>query len=126
MAAGTLLVLDASLPGGMIAGTGTLRYGQTMAFTTLTLFQMFNVINARSDQASAFTHLFTNGWLWAAIALSVALQAVVLYVPALQQAFGTVPLTVADWLRCVAAASTVLWIRELSKLIARRATRSRP
>ena len=36
MAAGTLLVLDASLPGGLIEGSGDLRYAQTMAFTTLT------------------------------------------------------------------------------------------
>ena len=49
MAAGTLFVLDASLPGGLVAGTGDLRYAQTMAFTTLMLFQLFNVFNARSD-----------------------------------------------------------------------------
>ena len=34
MAAGTLLILDASLPGGLIEGSGTMRYAQTMAFTT--------------------------------------------------------------------------------------------
>ena len=34
MAAGTLLVLDASLPGGLIEGSGNMRYAQTMAFTT--------------------------------------------------------------------------------------------
>jgi hypothetical protein len=38
MAAGTLLVLNASMPGGFIHGVGDLRYGQTMAFTTLMLF----------------------------------------------------------------------------------------
>jgi Cation transporting ATPase, C-terminus len=35
MAAGTLYVLDADLPGGLFQGTGSLRHGQTMAFTTL-------------------------------------------------------------------------------------------
>ena len=60
MAAGTLFVLDASLPGGFVEGSGDLRYAQTMAFTTLMLFQMFNVVNARSDEQSAFVHLFTN------------------------------------------------------------------
>src|SRR5687767_11081051 len=35
MAAGTLFVLDASLPGGFVQGTGELSYAQTMAFTTL-------------------------------------------------------------------------------------------
>ncbi len=54
MAAGTLLVLDASLPGGLIEGSGDMRYAQTMAFTTLMLFQLFNVFNARSDERSAF------------------------------------------------------------------------
>ena len=63
-----------------------------MAFTTLMLFQMFNVLNARSDERSAFAHLFTNGWLWGAIAGSLALQVLVVYVPFLQRAFGTVAL----------------------------------
>ena len=43
-----------------------------MAFTTLVLFQMFNVMNARSDERSAFADLLTNHWLWAAIGLSLA------------------------------------------------------
>ena len=64
MAVGTLFVLDASLPGGLIEGSGDLRHAQTMAFTTLMLFQLFNVFNARSDERSAFTGLFTNRWLW--------------------------------------------------------------
>ena len=51
--AGTLLVLDASLPGGLIEGSGNMRYAQTMAFTTLMMFQLFNVFNARSDERSA-------------------------------------------------------------------------
>ena len=33
-----------------VEGAGDLRYAQTMAFTTLMLFQMFNVFNARSDE----------------------------------------------------------------------------
>jgi magnesium-transporting ATPase (P-type) len=86
MAAGTLFVLDASLPGGFVDGTGDLRYAQTMAFTTLMLFQMFNVLNARSDEQSAFVHAFRNVWLWTAIAGSVGLQVVVVYVPFLQNA----------------------------------------
>jgi Ca2+-transporting ATPase len=119
MAAGTLFALDASLPGGFVAGSGDLHHGQTIAFTTLMLFQIFNVVNARSDERSAFTHLFTNGWLWAAIGASVALQVAVVYVPVLQRAFGTVGLTAADWGFCSAVASSVLWLREADKAIAR-------
>ncbi|WOH67803.1 cation-translocating P-type ATPase [Bradyrhizobium sp. BWA-3-5] len=119
MAAGTLLVLDASLPGGLIEGTGTMRYGQTMTFTTLMMFQLFNALNARSDEESAFCGLFRNRWLWAAIALSLFLHAAVVYVPFLQEAFSTSGLDVGDWLLCAAVASSVLWLRELSKVITR-------
>ena len=49
MAVGSLLVLDASLPGGLIEGSGNMRYAQTMAFTTLMLNQLYNIFNARSD-----------------------------------------------------------------------------
>ena len=125
MAAGTLFVLDASMPGGFIEGTGDLPYAQTMAFTTLMLFQMFNVLNARSDWQSAFVHLFTNGWLWAALAGSIALQLLVVYVPFLQRAFRTVGLAASDWIVCLAVASSVLWLREGSKLIGRITARRR-
>jgi len=119
MAIGTLAVLDASLPRGFIEGSGTIAYAQTMAFTTLTLFQLFNVFNARSDHASAFHGLFANRWLWAAVGLSVALHAAVIYIPVLQSAFSTTSLSANDWLFCTAVASSVLWLREASKLIGR-------
>ena len=119
MAAGTLFVLDASLPGGYVEGSGGLPYAQTMAFTTLMLFQVFNVANARSDERSGFTRLFTNPWLWAAVGLSLALQVAVVHAPLLQRAFGTTALAGADWVRCIVVASSVLWLREVGKLIAR-------
>jgi P-type Ca2+ transporter type 2C len=119
MAAATLFVLDASLPGGFVSGNGDLRYAQTMAFTTLMLLQMFNVLNARSDEQSAFVHPIANGWLWAAISGSVALQLLVVYVPALQRAFGTTALSTGDWAVCLAAASSVLWVRETTKVVTR-------
>jgi len=125
MAVATLLVLDASLPGGLIAGTGDMAYARTMAFTTLMLLQMFNVFNARSDTHSAFYGLFHNIWLWGAVALSLILQVAVIYVPLMQSAFDTVPLQTSDWLMCVLVASSVLWLRELSKVIRRASGRGR-
>src|SRR6185436_11927113 len=101
------------MPGGLLEGTGSRRYAQTMAFTTLTLFQLFNVFNARSDEVSAVRGLFSNRWLLAAIAVSVAMQLLVVYTPFLQRAFSTEPLTLMDWLHCTAVASSVLWLREL-------------
>jgi Ca2+-transporting ATPase len=91
-----------------------------MAFTTLTLFQLFNVFNARSDTRSAFEGLFTNHWLWSAVGSSLLLQAAVIYTPFLQEAFSTTSLSGGDWLICTAAASSVLWLCELRKAVARR------
>jgi P-type Ca2+ transporter type 2C len=123
MAAGTLVVLDASLPGGLIEGSGSMRYAQTMAFTTLLFFSLFNVFNARSDDRSAFAGLFANVWLLGAVALSLGLQAAVIYIPFLQRAFSTVSLAATDWVLCAAVASSVLWLRELSKILVRGASR---
>jgi len=125
IALGTLFVLDASLPGGLVSGSGDLRYAQTMAFTTLMLCQLFNVFNARSDTTSAFTRLFTNRWLWAAVGFSLALHVLVIYTPFLQQAFSTTGLSVRDWLLCLVVASSVLWIRELNKAVVRAVSRDR-
>ena len=118
-ATATLLVLDASLPGGLLHGTGDVTYAQSMAFTTLVLAQLFNVLNARSDEQSAFARPFRNRWMWGAIGLALALQLLVLYASPLQRAFGTMPLGAGDWLLCAAAASAVLWVREASKLVTR-------
>jgi Ca2+-transporting ATPase len=112
--------MDAALPAGLIPGSGTIRYAQTMAFTTLVFFQLFNVFNARSDERSAFSGLFTNMWIWAAVLFSALLQVAVVYVPFLQNAFSTAPLGLGDWLVCIGVASTVLWLSELVKLVQQR------
>jgi Ca2+-transporting ATPase len=118
MGVGTLGVMDWALPGGLFTGpNGTMQYAQTMAFTTLVFFQLFNVFNARFETRSAFTKLTTNPWLWLAVAISAALQAVVIYVPFLNEAFGTVALGISDWLICIGIGSSVLWLMEIRKLL---------
>jgi magnesium-transporting ATPase (P-type) len=119
MAVVTLVALDVRLPGGLISGSGDVEAARTMAFTTLVLAQLYNCFNARSDRTSAFHQLFTNRWLWGAIALSLALQVAVVQLPFLNKAFGTTSLSLTDWLICVALASGVLWADEAKKLVER-------
>jgi magnesium-transporting ATPase (P-type) len=127
MAAFTLLTLDLFLPGGLIepvdawlgAGPHSLELARTAAFTVLVLTQLFNCFNARSASASAFRGLFSNRWLWAAVALSTALQVAVVHLPFLNLAFGTVPLSLGQWGVCFAMASGVLWFSEARKLVRR-------
>jgi potassium/sodium efflux P-type ATPase len=127
MAVLTLLTMDLFLPGGLIepvdawlgAGPHSLELARTAAFNVLVLTQLFNCFNARSVSASAFRAAFSNHWLWAAVALSTALQVAVVHLPFLNLAFGTVPLSLGQWGVCVAIASGVLWFSEARKLVRR-------
>ena len=121
----TLLALDVRLPGGLIDGDGTLVEARSMAFTTLVVAQLFNTFNARSDRTSAFHRMFTNGYLWAAIGLSLVLQIAVIELPFLNDAFDTQPLSAADWGVCAVLASCVLWAGEARKLLRRVLRRGR-
>jgi Ca2+-transporting ATPase len=124
MMAGTIAVLDAYYPGGLFtlfaAGAAPNAadedHARTMAFTTLMMFQLVNVYNCRSSWRSAIAGVFENRWLLGAVAASLAMHALVVYVPALRAAFRTVPLTLADWLVAAGVAGTLLVITELAKI----------
>jgi magnesium-transporting ATPase (P-type) len=120
MAGATLLTMDWRLPGGVLPGSGSVDEARTMGFTVLVLAQLFNAVCARSSTDSAFARPLGNPQLLAAIAVSLALQVLVVHLPILNDGFGTVPLGGADWLACIAVASSVLWAEELRKLVARR------
>jgi P-type Ca2+ transporter type 2C len=120
MALATLATIDLKLPGGLFDGTSDLEEARTAGFTVLVLAQLFNCFNARSERTSAFDHLFTNPLLWAAIGLSLVLQLLVVYVPFLNDAFETTPLSLGDWILCLVMASSVLWLDELRKVLGRR------
>ena len=119
MAAMTLLTIDLHLPGGLIEGSRDLDNARTAGFTVLVFAQLFNCFNARSQDASAFRHVFSNPWLWGAVSLSLLLQLAVVHIAFLNIAFTTVPLDPGQWLVCAAMASAVLWFSELRKWLRR-------
>jgi Ca2+-transporting ATPase len=119
MALATLITIDMFLPGGLIEGTHDLPTARTAGFTVLVFAQLFNCFSARSENASAFSHLFVNPWLWGAVALSALLQVAVVNLSFLNLAFGTVALQWNQWLLCVAMGSSVLWYSELRKGLGR-------
>ncbi len=127
MMVGTLAVLDAYYPGGLFTlwATGTApnaadeAHARTMAFTTLMMFQLFNVYCCRSSWHSAFSGFFDNKWLMGAVVLSLLTHVLVIYVPVLQTAFHTVALSAFDWVIATAVATTLLVVLELGKLAVR-------
>ena len=95
----------------------SLAYAQTMAFTTLMMYQMFNVLNQRSEDYSIFSiGIFTNKYLWFAIALSVGLQVAVVHIPFMNSIFSTVSIRAIDWLYTILISSSVLIFGEIVKL----------
>ncbi|WP_415873617.1 cation-translocating P-type ATPase [Bifidobacterium polysaccharolyticum] len=125
MALVTLIGMDMHLSGGLftdrsvqaIGHEAQIREARTMGFTILVFAQLFNALASRSSRKSVFQGLFSNLWLWGAIGVSILLQLLVIYVPFLGEAFGTVPLQPQAWLECIALASLVLVASELRKLV---------
>ncbi len=128
----TLAVYDFALPGGLFTGmlsdvpTGEqFAVARTMAFSTLVFAQLFNALNSRSADGSAFHRLFSNRWLWASLGLGVVLQVAVVEIGFLQSAFGTTSLDLAHWGVVVAASSLILVYEEIVKAVHRAVARAR-
>ncbi len=96
---------------------------RTMAFTGLIIFELYNVLNFRSFRFPLHRiGFFSNPILFLAILGSLALQALVVYVPVLQTFLGTAPLTLADWGLLALLGLPVLLAGEVYKIIVLRAT----
>ncbi len=94
---------------------------RTETFTLLVMCQWFNVMNCQSATRSALRlGVLRNRWLLGGLALSVALQLAVLYLPWANAWFHTSPLPGLTLLQLLGLATAVLWVEELRKLSARR------
>jgi len=77
----------------------SLEKAQTMAFMQAGIRELIIVWNCRSETKNAFEVGFlSNKYLLAAVLASVALTVSLCYVPLLQTMFGTVPLTLYEWI----------------------------
>ena len=92
------------------------EHAVTMAFVTLGLVQALHAFNTRSQRRSALTRrLFTNLWLWAAVALCIVLQLAAVYVPYMRSVLGTVLLDGYDWAVIIACTLAPVALVELTK-----------
>ncbi|MGZ5481154.1 MAG: cation-translocating P-type ATPase [Pyrinomonadaceae bacterium] len=98
----------------------SVQEAMTMTFVSLVLIQFFKAYNFRSDRNSVLRSPFANKWLNIAILWELFMLGLILYVPFLENVFGTLALPLRDWLIIVAAALTVSPILELAKWMERR------
>ncbi len=95
-----------------------LLLAQTVAFTGIIVLEKMIVLNFRSlCEPINLVGFFTNKWLLLAIAVTVSLQACVVYVPFLQEAFQTTALGWEDWGLIILVALPVFVLTELYKWI---------
>ena len=105
----------------------TFANAQTMTFTVFIVFQLFNVLNCRSEKESLFSlGLFSNGAINYAILASGFLLFLFVHfatfpLPLIGIEFGnllsTTPLEGIDWVVLIAVASTVFLVEEFRKLM---------
>jgi Ca2+-transporting ATPase len=97
---------------------GNFIRAQTLGFTTLAMFQVFNSLNCRSRTKSVFRiGLFSNKYLLAAIASSIFLQILATVWSPLQFALGTTTLSLWDWIIMILISSSIFVGDELRKLV---------
>jgi len=112
MAVGTLWLFTSGY------SNGGLQRAQTLAFTTIAMFQVFNALNCRSRTTSMFKiGLTTNKYLLIGIVASVSLQVMATLLPPLQTALGTTALSIWDWLIIVLVSSSVFIADEIRKFV---------
>jgi len=108
---------------GSIMGIGTLfmfySYGvetdkaRSIAFTTLIMFQLFNVLTYRAKNFKI--NIETSGFLIGSVIISVLMQLAVLYTP-LNVAFKIVPIGLFDWIKILLVSCTLYIILESRKM----------
>jgi Ca2+-transporting ATPase len=95
---------------------------QSMVFTTLALLQLAHVLAIRVERGTVLGRVFfANRAILGSVLLLVGLQLAVLYVPWLQTAFTTVPLSGVELLVCIIVSSVLFWAVEAEKLLRRHA-----
>jgi Ca2+-transporting ATPase len=106
-----VLRLEAGVPEALV---------RSETFTLLAICEWFNVLNCRSERASALSlGLLRNRWLLAGLVAGNLLQIAVIFWRPLGAVFHTVPFSFGEVLALGVAGSAVLWAEEIRKAFAR-------
>jgi Ca2+-transporting ATPase len=106
---------------GLAWGGATLA--QTLAFVTLSSSELLRAYTSRSERYSLFAvGVFSNKYMQYAVAASLALLLLVVYVPLLQPIFNTTSLGIRDWAAILPLIVLPSVAAELTKWVIRRAT----
>ena len=99
---------------------GSVEEAMANTFISLVLIQFFKAYSYRSDRRSIIEDPFANRWLNLAIGWEVLLLAAIMYVPFLQDAFGTSSVSAVQWAALIGVAASVVPVLEAAKWMERR------
>ncbi|GMB10430.1 MAG: calcium-translocating P-type ATPase, PMCA-typ [Candidatus Improbicoccus devescovinae] len=91
--------------------------GRTMAFVSLGLSQLTHAFNVQSEESIFKTGIFTNIKLILAIIMCMFLQIIVTIIPWLTDLFGTVQLSLNQWLIVIFMSILPIFISEIEKIL---------
>jgi len=95
-----------------------LNKARTVAFVSMSMFQLFNLLNMRSLKKSLFKiGIFSNKWVTLALAASLLMMLGIIYLPWISDIFKFIPLSLGEFGIIALMASSVLVAGELYKLI---------
>ena len=98
-----------------LKSTGDIAAGRTMAFIVLAVSQIVHSFNMRSDHSLFKIGIFSNKYLNGAALGSLALMALVVFVPPVTKAFGLSQLTGEMYLIALALALVPVLVLEMAK-----------
>ncbi|MCR4722179.1 MAG: cation-translocating P-type ATPase [Eubacteriales bacterium] len=93
--------------------------GMTMAFLTQSNIEAFHAINMRSQRGSIFTMPKINWWLLGAVAFSLLMTTLAVYIPALQVSFGLADISLKEYAISIGLAFSIIPLTEISKIFLR-------
>jgi len=94
---------------------------QTMAFATLNVTQLFRAYTSRSEHYSLWTiGVFSNKYMQYAVLVSLVILLAIMYVPALNSIFDTIPLKWDHWTEILLLSLIPSVIAEITKWLLRR------
>jgi len=92
----------------------------TLSLSVLVVIEMLNALNAISEDNSLLVMtIFINPYLLLAIAASIGLHVMIVYVPFMNTIFGIAPLNLYEWGLVFGFSAPVILIDEILKIIGR-------
>ncbi|HNX58116.1 MAG TPA: HAD-IC family P-type ATPase, partial [Spirochaetota bacterium] len=121
MAASCIVVFLRQYDQFLLSGMGhelATAKAQTMALNTIVMLQLWYLFESRSLRRTLFElNPFSNPAVWIGAGLLMSLQIMITHVPVMNTVFGTVPLSLNEWLTTLIFGAAVIPITVIEKVV---------